>query len=103
MTTTEHNETIRTEVLTAFRRLGANRVHFALVMPETLTPARILGSDCTAVQSPVSAFCSRTLRGYLVAIPTEHVAGWRDQGHVCRECQMVARLALARHMRPGVP
>lgn len=90
----EREETLAAEVLVSFRRLGQNRVHFALVMPDTLVPAAQFGVPCTLVTSPVVAWCGRTLRGNIVEIPTESLDGWRKQGHVCRECQMVARFAL---------
>lgn len=91
----ERTETLAELELVAFRRLGANRVHFALVMPESLTSGTHFGAACTYVAAPVSALCDRTLRGALVAISSENLPGWKRAGHVCRECVAVARAGLA--------
>ena len=96
MSAREQTETLAAEVLVAFRRLGYNRVHFALVMPDTIADATHWGAPCRVIASPVSAFCNRTLRGSLVEIPSEYLDGWRKQGHVCSECVWTARLALER-------
>lgn len=81
----------------AVKRLGANRVHFALVMPDVLAPGSVFGVACTLTQGPLVAFCARTLRGLMVVIPEEKLDSWRKQGHVCAECQLVA-VAVVRRM-----
>lgn len=91
----EQTETLRDEVLVSLRRLGCGRVHFALVMPETVTEGEHWGAPCTFIAPPVVAFCRAKLRGRLVAIHEEHFDSWRRGGKVCSACQAVARLALA--------
>jgi hypothetical protein len=93
----EQTETLRQEVLVAFRRLGQNRVHFALVMPDLLVPSTHLGASCTRVTAPIAAWCGRTLRGDLVEIPKGFLDGWRKNGHVCRECVLVGQMGVKLH------
>jgi hypothetical protein len=80
--------------LVAFRRRGANRVHFALVMPETISDATYLGAACQVIVGPLVAWCGRTLNGDKFVIPDEHLDGWKQQGHVCQECRLIGRMAL---------
>jgi hypothetical protein len=88
--------------LVAFRRLGYNRVHFALVMPDTLVEGVVLGVAFPMVASPVHAFCGRTLRGSLCCIPSANLDEWRRGRNVCRECELVATLAVALGRRAEV-
>jgi hypothetical protein len=101
-TASERAEVLAELKLVTFRRLGANRVHVALVMPASLVPGSHFGAACTFVAAPVKALCDRTLRGALVEIPDEHLEGWKRQGHLCRECVLTARagLALAERREP---
>lgn len=88
--------------LVAFRRLGYQRVHFALVMPDTLTPSDQLGAPFMLVSSPVLAFCARTIRGSLCCIPAERLDEWRRHRKICRECELVAALAVVQRRRDEV-
>jgi hypothetical protein len=93
----ELQETLRDEVLVAVRRLGTERVHFALVMPETIRAGAHFGAPCEWIDAPVSSWCRRTLRGRLVHIPRgEMLDSWKRNGKVCRECVLIAQLALER-------
>lgn len=87
---------LRAERLVAFRRLGYNRVHYALVMPGMVQATTVFGAPCEAVVPPVAAWCGRTLRGRTVVIPQAQLAGWRAGRHVCPECMLIARMALQR-------
>jgi hypothetical protein len=93
---TEQRETLRSEVLVTLKRLGSDRAHAALVMPDTITRGTHFGAACDWVALPVSAFCGRTLRGRGVVIPTENREEWKRQGKMCRECQLIAQIALER-------
>jgi hypothetical protein len=88
--------------LVAFRRLGYQRVHFALVMPDTLVEGVVLGTPFPMIASPAVAFCGRTLRGALCCTPSANLDEWRRGKHVCRECELVATFAVARGRRAEV-
>lgn len=93
--TAERGETLNELELVAFRRMGANRVHFALVMPATIQAVDLV-VPLYVLTGAVSAFCSRTLRGTKFVIPDEYLDEWRKQGHICRECELTARIVLAK-------
>jgi hypothetical protein len=76
------------------RRLGANRVHVAYVVPAQRQPGSVFGAACTLIESPVSVLCGRTLRGELVEIPAEHLGSWERNGDLCRECELIVRFGL---------
>ena len=102
MSALEQTETLATEVPVRFRRLGYGRVHFALVMPESITPGEHWGAACEWLADPVAAWCGRVLRGRLVVIPQEYLHTWQRNGSVCRECQLIARQALKRASGHGI-
>jgi hypothetical protein len=95
MALAERTETLDRLVMVTFRRIGQNRVHAALVMPESIEARQSFGVPCSVIAEPVAAWCGRTLRGPKVVIPDKHLDGWREQGHLCRECVLHARVALA--------
>jgi hypothetical protein len=91
----ERAETLKAEILVPVKRLGSDRVHFALVMPDTVRAGTHFGAACDYVEAPIAAFCSATLRGRLIVIPPESLDSWKRSGKVCTACKLIARLALA--------
>lgn len=73
------------------RRVGANRVHRALVPERLRFVGTLMGFDVIGIQGPIVARCGAKLRGDLIEIPYEYLVMDSQQKHHCRVCDEILR------------
>lgn len=66
----------------AVRRFGSNVVHAAVYGDDLQVEAKILGAECTIVDSPVATVCGAVLQGVVV-----EMRYW-GKPNCCRRCRV---------------